>query len=74
MPRVHMASNFLNSAEFRTGTSRRLISFLLYALILQRGASLAELNAVMDVLAAGATVQALAEGMFGSPEFNSGLE
>ena len=44
--RTTMANAFLNSGEFRNGTGPRLISFLLYATLLQREASADEKNAL----------------------------
>ena len=72
--RAQLASNFLNSAEFRIGTGPRLTAFLLYALILQRDATETEFDTLFNQVSSGAPIQTLAETLLNTPEFNIGLQ
>lgn len=74
MPRAIMASAFLNSEEFRAGSGPRLMSFLLYAAILQRDGSPAERDFRASQLQSGVPLRTLLEGFIESPEFAQVLE
>lgn len=66
--RIQVARNFLNTEEFRIGTGPRLTAFLLYATLLLRDASTAELNAMLAQLGQN-PVRTLVQGVVTSPEF-----
>lgn len=53
LTRVQVATNFLNSGEFRGGTGPRLTSFLLHALLLGRDAASGEFADVAERVRAG---------------------
>lgn len=75
--RAQLASNFLNSAEFRQGTGPRLTTFLLYALLLQRDPSPSERAqgiAAIPQVNGDAQIRALADGILGGAEFNALLQ
>jgi hypothetical protein len=74
LSRVDMATNFLNSAEFRTGTGPRLTAFALYATILGRDLTSAERLALISQLQSGASVQTIIQGLLNSPEFQALLQ
>jgi hypothetical protein len=73
LTRAQLASNFLNSPEFRQGTGARLTAFLLYATLLQRDPSPADLQFRMNQLANAtqATVKALVADFINTPEFRA---
>jgi hypothetical protein len=72
MTRAVMASNFLNSREFRIGTGPRLTAFLIYATLLQRDPTSAEF-ADASAKAAAFRDQLLAP-MLNSAEFKGQIE
>jgi hypothetical protein len=74
LTRVQMAENFLNSAEFRTGTAPRLTAFLIYAVLLGRSATAAELTFRSDQLRSGVPVRTLVEQFLNVPEFLAQLQ
>ena len=67
--RPQLASNFLNSTEFRIGTGPRLTAFLLYATLLQRGPSEQELLFRAAQIQSGVPVRTLVEEFINSAEF-----
>jgi hypothetical protein len=72
--RVSMANFFLNSAEFRAGSGPRLSAFLLYATLLQRDPTLAELSTrINEIASQSKTVAAIVAELLASPEFNANL-
>jgi uncharacterized protein DUF4214 len=74
--RVAFARDLLNSAEFRQGTNARLLAFLFYATLLNRGPSSAELVMRRDQIAANpsqATVLAILTDIVNSAEFAAQL-
>jgi hypothetical protein len=56
--RTQLASSFLSSEEFRSGTGPRLFAFLLYATLLQRDSSAGERSILAGRLEAGLTLKA----------------
>lgn len=72
--RIQFAINLLNSQEFLQGTGPRLTAFLLYACLLQRDTSLAELNSRATQIAGGMPVKSLISDFVNSPEFNALLQ
>jgi hypothetical protein len=76
MTRVAFARDLLNSAEFRQGKNARLLAFLFYATLLNRGPGSAELIMRRDQIAANpseATMLAILTDIVNSPEFNAQL-
>ena len=71
--RPQLASNFLNSTEFRIGVGPRLTAFLLYATLLSRGPSTTELTTIETQLKAGVSTRALADSILSSTEFSQTL-
>ncbi|HYP15470.1 MAG TPA: DUF4214 domain-containing protein, partial [Bryobacteraceae bacterium] len=69
--RAQLASNFLNSEEFRQGTGPRLTAFLLYALILQRDPTPEERALRISQIASGADLTALMAELLASSEFSA---
>jgi hypothetical protein len=72
--RVQLATNFLNSNEFRIGTGPRLTAFLLYALLLQRDPSPVERAQREGQISGGAVVKDLIAEILTTQEFNALLE
>ena len=72
--RVQLATNFLNSNEFRVGTGPRLTAFLLYALLLQRDPTTSERAAREAQIAGGADIKALIAELLNSGEFSTLLQ
>lgn len=72
--RAQLASNFLNSNEFRTGTGPRLTAFLLYATLLQRDPSTQELVYRGGQIQSGVPVRNLVDEMLNSQEFSNLLQ
>ena len=72
--RVQLATNFLNSAEFRVGTGPRLSAFLLYALLLQRDPSDSERSFCEGQISGGANVRDLIAQFLSTAEFNNLLQ
>lgn len=69
--RTQLATNFLNTVEFRNGTGPRLTAFLLYSTLLLRDASAGDLAARVGQLQAGMPVQTLVSEFLNTPEFNT---
>jgi hypothetical protein len=69
LTRTQTATNFLNSAEFRIRLDTRMTAFLLYATLLQRAPSDAELITRQVQLGSGTSITTLAEQFISSPEF-----
>jgi hypothetical protein len=67
--RTQLASNFLNSAEFRVGTGPNLTAFLLYAAVLGRDTVRNEFNTLVDRLKGGLAVTDAMTELIASPEF-----
>jgi hypothetical protein len=67
--RAQLASNLLNSDEFRNGTGPRLTAFLLHALVLLRDPTDGEMNARMTQIGTGTPVKSVVEQIVNSPEF-----
>jgi hypothetical protein len=67
--RIDMATSFLNSAEFRQGTQARLTAFLLFATLLQRNPTSAEMAFREGQLAGGVPVASIAGDFLNSAEF-----
>jgi hypothetical protein len=74
LTRVQLATNFLNSNEFRIRLASRLSAFLLYAALLQRDPNPAELNARQIQLDAGTPISTLCDQFILSPEFLTQLQ
>jgi hypothetical protein len=72
--RVQLATNFLNSNEFRAGTGPRLTAFLLYALLLQRDPTTSERATREAQIAGGTDIKALIAELLNSPEFSTLLQ
>jgi hypothetical protein len=76
MSRVAFARDLLNSAEFRIGKNARLLAFLFYATLLNRGPGTAEYVMGRDQIAANpseATVMAILAELVNLSEFNAQL-
>lgn len=77
MTRAQLATNFLNTAEFRTGRGPRLTAFLLYATLLSRDPSIIELNDRVQQLQASpdpdATIKSIIQQIMMTTEFSSAL-
>ncbi len=69
--RVGLATSFLNSAEFRIGTSSRLTAFLLHAALLGRSPSQNELINRSLQLSTGTSLRALVADFIASQEFTT---
>jgi hypothetical protein len=69
MTRVTLASNFLNTREFREGTQARLNAFLLFASLMMREPSQAEHGARIAELQAGKTILQAIQEITSSQEF-----
>lgn len=69
LTRIQLASNFLNSQEFRTGQGPRLTAFLLYSTILLRSGTDIELTNARNNIQGGLPVRTLIEDLFNSAEF-----
>jgi len=72
--RTNMAYGFLASPEFQIGTGPRLISFLLYACLLQRDSTAAERSALITQMQTGTTVRTAALSILNSSEFATALQ
>jgi hypothetical protein len=72
--RVQLATNFLNSNEFRVGTGPRLTAFLLYALLLQRDPTTSERATREAQIAGGTEVKVLIAELLNSGEFSTLLQ
>jgi hypothetical protein len=72
--RVQLATNFLNSNEFRVGTGPRLTAFLLYALLLQRDPTADERAAREAQIGGGADIKPLIAELLNSGEFSTLLQ
>ena len=66
--RTQLASNFLNSNEFRSGTGPRLFAFLMYATLVQRDSSAGERSTLAGRLQSGLTLKAAIAEFLGSQE------
>jgi hypothetical protein len=71
MTRVTLASNFLNTKEFREGTQARLNAFLVFASLLMRGPNPTEHAARIEELLAGKTIPQMIEEITTSREFTN---
>jgi hypothetical protein len=72
MTRVTLASNFLNTKEFREGTQARLNAFLVFASLLMRGPSSTEHAArIIAELQAGKTILQIIQEITSSQEFTN---
>jgi ligand-binding sensor domain-containing protein len=71
--RAQLASNFLNSTEFRVGTGPRLTAFLLFATLLQREISASEFQNYSSRVAGGTPVRDLLDEIVNSAEFVNAL-
>jgi hypothetical protein len=69
LPRVQVATNFLNSDEFRKGTGPRLSAFLLYATILNREPNSLERSGRVSDLERGVPMLELIRAILDSAEF-----
>ncbi len=69
--RVTMATNFLNSNEFRIGTDRRLTAFLLYATLLLRDPTPAEFDLRKSQIGSGVPLIDLIQSVVSSAEFQT---
>ena len=73
MTRVTLASNFLNTPEFRQGTQARLNAFLVFGSLLMRDPSPVELAGRIGELQAGKTAAQLVTEIVQSTEFVASL-
>jgi glucose/arabinose dehydrogenase len=73
MSPARLASAFLNSDEFRTGTGPRLTAFLLYALILQRDPTPLELTQMAGQIESDVPLHMLVESLFNRVEFSASM-
>jgi hypothetical protein len=73
LTRTQLAMNFLNSTEFRQGTGARLTAFLLYATMLLRDPTPAEMSLRMSQLSGATqdTIKALLGEIIATPEFRA---
>jgi len=69
--RITMVNSFLSSEEFRLGTGPQVTAFLLYATLLLRDASPAELNLRAEQIKAGTPLRIIVEDFINSSEFQS---
>ncbi|HYP13762.1 MAG TPA: DUF4214 domain-containing protein [Bryobacteraceae bacterium] len=69
--RTNMATNFLNSNEFRTGTDSQLLSFIISAALQLRDPSIGEMNARTAALNGGTPMVTLIDAVFGTPSFQA---
>ena len=67
--RIQLASNFLNSTEFRITTGPRLTAFLMYACLLQRDPGASERTSMINQVKASTPVRTLVDGIIGATEF-----
>ena len=67
--RVQLATNFLNSVEFRQGSGPRLTAFLVYALLLQRDPTEPEIALRIAEIGGRAPVKSVVEQIVGSVLF-----
>lgn len=67
--RINLATNFLNSPEFRITTGPRLTAFLLYALLLQRDPSPSELQTLVSRIGSGTPATVPISELLASYEF-----
>jgi hypothetical protein len=74
LSRGQLASNFLNSSEFRIGFGPRLTAFLLYATLLTRDASPSELSSIEARLKGGMSLRPVVDEILSSVEFRSVLQ
>jgi hypothetical protein len=77
MTRVAFARDLLNSSEFRKGKNARLLAFLFYATLLNRGPGSAELIMRRDQIAANssdAALLAIITDIVNSDEFNRQID
>jgi hypothetical protein len=72
--RTALARNFLNSAEFRSGTGPRLIAFLLYATFLLRDPNPADRMLRENQIRSGVSLSALVTEFLNLPEFRGILD
>lgn len=72
--RVDMATNFLNTAEFRQGTGPRLISFLITAGLYTRDPFTGERQRLTDQLGSSFPTKDIISVIFATPEFTSQVE
>jgi hypothetical protein len=72
--RTQLASSFLNSPEFRSGTGPRLFAFLLYATLLQRDSTFAERNELAARLQSGISLTAAIGELLATSEHLSLLQ
>jgi hypothetical protein len=69
--RVQLATNFLNTAEFRQGTGPRLTAFLLHALLLLRDPADAEMTSRIGQIAGSTPIKSIVQEIVSSSEFNA---
>jgi Beta-propeller repeat. len=72
--RTQLATNFLNSNEFRLGVGPRLTAFILYACLLSRDPTSAEMEQRVAQIAGGMPVQTLVQEILQSSEFQDLLQ
>jgi hypothetical protein len=68
--RVQLATNFLNSNEFRQGTGPRLTAFLVYALLLQRDPTEFEMALRVAQIGGSAPVKSIVDEIIASDQFS----
>ena len=73
LPRAQLATNFLNSAEFRAGRGPRLTAFVLFATLLSRGPSLVEFEDRIQQIQNGVAIRTLVQDIMNSTEFVANL-
>jgi uncharacterized repeat protein (TIGR02543 family) len=74
LTRVQLATNFLNSGEFRTGTGPRLTAFVLYACTLLRDPTTAERDSIISDLQASVPIRTVIAGLLAKAEFAALLQ
>jgi hypothetical protein len=67
--RPEMARRFLTSSEFRSNSGSRMLAFLMFATLLQRGPAPAELAERITQIEATGSAQSVIEAFLGSTEF-----
>jgi hypothetical protein len=71
IPRIQLATNFLNSEEFRLGVGPRLTAFILYACLLLRDPTSTEMEQRVAQIAGGTPVRTLVQEILQSSEFQN---
>ncbi len=69
--RAQLATNFLNTQEFRNGRGPRLTAFLLYATLLFRDPTPAEQQSLENTIKADIPLKTIVKGFFALPEFST---